>query len=431
MKTQLLLSHRPMNGGHLVRALLEMTGTPPDDDGRTPLNLALVLDRSGSMGGARLDAAKRAASQLVKRLHPRDRVTVVAFDDEVTTVAEPGTADDHEALSAAIEAVTAGGMTNLSGGWLRARALLSDASGGHDVNRIILLTDGHANVGLTDPAQLRGLAARAAADEGITTTTIGVGDGYDEELTIAMAEAGLGTSYYMERPDQAPAIFDEELLGLLSMCAQNLEVRLRPTDAVEATAVLHSYPATPLPDDTLVLAVGDLYAREPRQVLVEFALPALPGDAGADAIAVCRVEVRADVLTEEGGVEHQVVNLPITFTPAEGPVLHPDVQKTWLLLRASAARDEAVRRADEGDLDGASRMLRERSVELRQRLADEGLDDAELRAEADDLEATAAKMEDVRVYEAADRKYLRHQADLGSKGRRSAARRSRRDPGDR
>jgi Ca-activated chloride channel family protein len=434
MKTSLFLSHRPMDGGHLVRALLDLQGDPPADESRTALNLALVLDRSGSMAGSKLAAARQAARRLIERLHPDDRVAVVAFDDEVTTVVEPGTAADHEALDDAIATIVPGGMTNLSGGWLRARSLLA-AADGHQISRIILLTDGRANVGVTDPAQLRGLAARAASDAGITTTTIGVGSGYDEELTIAMAEAGLGTSYYMERPDQATGIFEEELLGLLSVCAQNIDVRLRPTDAVETTAVLHSYPATPLPDNTLVLSVGDLYAREPRQVLMEFAIEApVDGAVGrpdSDPVPVCSVDVRADVLTPGGDVEYRELTLPITFTPSGGPVTDPEVRRTWLLLRASAAREEAVRRADAGDLDGATRVLRERSAELRDGCGAGGVDDDEVRAEADDLQATAEKIRERQVCDAADRTYLRTRADQASKGRAAAARASRRRHGDR
>lgn len=418
MKTSLLLSQRPMNGGHLVRALLDLTGELPEDAARAPLNVALVLDRSGSMAGARLEAAKQAASQLVRRLHPDDRIAVVAFDDEVTTVAEPGTAADHVAVSRAIEAISTGGTTNLSGGWLQGRALLADAAADYDVNRLILLSDGHANVGITDHARLRQLAAQAAED-GIVTTTIGVGGGYDEELMIAMADGGLGTGYYMERPDQATAIFDEELLGLLSICAQNISVRLQPTDAVEATAVLHSYPATAGDDNALTLSLGDLYAREPRRVLIEFAIA--PQEAGAEAVEICGVQISADVLTAGGGMERRQIAMPISFSPGAGPVTHPEVQKTWLLLRASAARDEAVRRADDGDVEGASAMLRARGRELRE----QAQGDPEIMAQAEDLETVAERMDSELGYVAEDRKYLRTVAAMEAKGLFSAAEASR------
>ena len=137
--------------GFIVRALLELEGKAPTPDNRIPLNLAVVLDRSGSMAGDKLDAARDAAAMLVQRLHPDDTVSVVAYDDGVTTVAEPATGDAQASLSARIRHIEPGGSTNLSGGWLRGRELVARGKREGGVNRIMLLTDGLANCGITDP----------------------------------------------------------------------------------------------------------------------------------------------------------------------------------------------------------------------------------------------------------------------------------------
>ncbi|MFO8174964.1 MAG: VWA domain-containing protein, partial [Longimicrobiales bacterium] len=217
MKTHVTLDHEPVaDGGWMVHALLKIEGEAPEDRDRVPVNLSLVLDRSGSMAGEKLAAARNAASMLVRRLSPMDTVSVVAFDHEVSVVAPPATGEEQEQLPGAIEAIQAGGMTNLSGGWLRGRDLVAANLRDGGVNRIILLTDGLANVGITGTHQLTGLCQQGTRT-GVSTTTIGFGQGYDEDLLRAMADAGQGGTYYIEEVDQASGVFEEELEGLLSM----------------------------------------------------------------------------------------------------------------------------------------------------------------------------------------------------------------------
>src|SRR4029453_9393548 len=152
--------------GFIVRALLKLEGKAPTPDHRVPLNLSIVLDRSGSMAGDKLAAARDAAAMLVQRLHPDDTVSVVAYDDEVMTVAEPATGASQASLPAQVRAIQAGGSTNLSGGWLRGRELVACAKREGGVNRVMLLTDGLANVGITAPNQLLGLC-RSSCGVGI------------------------------------------------------------------------------------------------------------------------------------------------------------------------------------------------------------------------------------------------------------------------
>ena len=260
--------------GFIVRALLKLEGKAPTPNNRIPLNLSIVLDRSGSMAGDKLEAARDAAAMLIQRLHPDDTVSVVAYDDDVTTVAEPATGRDQHGLPTQIQTIEPGGSTNLSGGWLRGRELVARGKREGGVNRVMLLTDGLANVGITDPTQLLGLC-RTACGAGITTTTIGFGADYDEKLLRGMADAGGASTWYIERPDQAADVFAEELEGLLTLCAQTVSVEIRPSDAVTLTAIRHQYPTTTLGSGGARLEIGDIYAREPKSVLVEFFVPAL------------------------------------------------------------------------------------------------------------------------------------------------------------
>jgi len=429
------------DGDRLVRAMLELRGeAPPDDDARPPLNLSLVLDRSGSMGGDKLKAARDAAARLVRRLSPRDHVSVVAYDDQVTTVAEPGTGAEQEDLAQRIQSIHAGGTTNLSGGWLRGRALVSQARATIEaraqaeaeaqaeadaqeeakekanpgktadatpkphapspkpVNRILLLTDGLANVGITDHDQLTGLAATAAR-EGVTTTTIGFGEGFAEDLLRSMADAGGGSTYYIEAADQAGDVFAEELEGLLGLAAQNVRVAITPAGGhVSHIAVRHDFPATTA-GTTLICELGDLYAREPKRLLVQ-SLVRL--DASADETPVFDLVVDADVVLSDGAMEHRTVTLPVVVSRRAGPQVGAEVRREALLLDAAEARRKAMEAEGLGDFDGAKATLRE----VANRLSFALPGDEEVREQADDLALMADRLDHTGAFAAADVKYM-------------------------
>ena len=278
------------------------------------------------MGGDKLVQAHRAAALLVRRLDPSDTVSVVAFDDTVETIAPPATGSAQQDLPRQIESIQTGGSTNLSGGWLRGRDFVAAGKIEGGVNRVLLLTDGQANHGITDPASLVGMC-RVGRERGITTTTIGFGEDYDEHLLRDMADAGGGSTYYIEMPEQAAGVFTEEIEGLLSLSAQNVAVEIRPGAAVQLVAVHHSYPSTPLPDG-MRLELGDLYAREPRSLLVEFLVPD-PGQALETEIA--QVTVTAHVLSSDGGVERQEVRFPVSHPLSRDGHTEPEVRRELLL----------------------------------------------------------------------------------------------------
>lgn len=446
MKTTLLTETHPTLSGTLVRALLRIEGEPPADARRVPLNLALVLDRSGSMGYGKLEAVKEAARGLIRRLHPEDVVSVVAFDDQVVTVAHPGTARDQTALVNALMAIQSGSTTNLSGGWLQGRALLQEHFDPEGVNRVILLTDGLANQGITDGATLARLTAQART-EGVTTTTVGVGDGFNEDLLMAMADSGGGSSYYIERLDQAGGIFEEEVAGLLSIAAQNLTVTVRPREAASVSAVYNQYPSHETPDHALVLSVGDLYAREPREVLADFLVEGVTvassssgaggaasvdegsAEAGGDGMAgpagapVADLVLEADTWTDAGSMERQRITLPITFDPRAGAVSHAEVERVFVLLKAARARREAVERGDRGDVRGAARSLRDAANLLMATAPN----DLTVREEIQDLGRVAQSLEEQDIMDAADRKYMASKAAHYSRSRRSAGGRTTRE----
>lgn len=411
------LDHEPVgDGGWLVRALLKIEGELRAETDRSPLNLSLVLDRSGSMSGEKLEAVKQAAALLVQRLAPTDTLSVVTYDDEVTVVAPPAGGAEQAHLVSQIRAIRVGGCTNLSGGWLQGRKFVADNAREGSVNRILLLTDGLANRGITAPDKLIGLCREAAA-RGVTTTTIGFGAGYDENLLSAMADGGSGGAYYIEQPDQAPGVFDEELQGLLSIAAQNVKVEITTSDAIESCRVLHSYPSSQA-DGVLTLDVGDLYAREPRPVLAEFLVnPPEEGAAPAEAaeIPVGTFVVLADVLTADGGVEEREVALPIRLCPEQGGKVDREVRRELTLLEAAKEREKALEARTAEDF----RAVRERLSAMSSRVAEFDPDDAVLREEAADLDRMASTLQ-ADVVSEDDAKYMKYRSRHARRGRMKA-----------
>jgi Ca-activated chloride channel family protein len=228
-----------------------------------------------------IQAVRTALHQLVDRLKPQDRFGVVVFNDEALVQVPTRPMADHDAatVDALIEAITPQGTTDLSAGYLlglseaRRHATETGAS-------VLLLSDGHANRGVTDPAQLGSVAAKARA-ESITTTTIGIGQGYDEVLLAEVATQGSGSHRFAFTDDDAIAVVSEEAGDLLSKSILNAVARIRPTDPamVDRIGTLHDVPRWIEADADgikhLVVPLGDLYAGEERQLLLHFPVPAL------------------------------------------------------------------------------------------------------------------------------------------------------------
>ena len=204
-----------------LHVLVELTAPAvPTVSTREPLRIALVIDRSGSMHGAKLDAAKRSVAYLARQLTAADQLAVIAYDDAVTLPYALGPVD-VAAIDLALAGIESGGSTNLSGGWLKGVEELRRVAGG--IRRVVVLSDGHANVGITDTATLARMAGEVMG-RGISTTTIGFGDGFDEHLMTVIADRGGGSGHFAQSPDDAPGIFAAEFDDLAALVAQSLSV---------------------------------------------------------------------------------------------------------------------------------------------------------------------------------------------------------------
>ncbi len=348
--------------------------------GRVTHTLEVVLDRSGSMAGEALDAAKAAIGALVTRLDPEDRFGLVTFDDEVQVVVPCGPLDDKDAVRAAVAAVHPGGMTNLSGGYLRGIQEARRAASGAPAT-LVLVSDGHANVGVSDADRLA-TVARGAHEHGIATSTIGLGAAYDEALLAAVARGGTGNHAYAEDGDSGAAALAAEVDGLLDQVAQAVTLTVRPTGHVAGVELHNDLPAAVV-EQTLVVEVGDLLAGEERKLLVSFDVPAMPA---LGLATVASIEVRwVDVET----LATQTVSLPVTVNvvpgdEAAGRVPHPVVRTELVYQQVQRAKRRAAQALRSGDLSAALEDLRDAEDRLGSALGSAPLESVgELAEEAD------------------------------------------------
>src|SRR3954453_23422371 len=286
-----------------LSVLVELTAPElPNDVTRPPSTLVVVLDRSGSMAGDRIEGAKTALLSQVDRLDPRDRFGLVAFDDTVDIVGPAGPLTDKLAVQQAIAGVHDRGSTDLSSGYFRglqeARRVAGDTGA-----TLLLISDGHANAGVCDPGQL-GDVARKAHTDGITTTTLGFGLGYDERLMSALAAGGAGNELFAETADDAVQHIAGEVTGLLSMAAQAGSLLLRMSSHVRAVQVLNELPSVAVSDGILV-ELGSFYSGEIRKLVVAFDVPAIP------ALGLAEIALLEFTYVALPALEQHTVSVPL------------------------------------------------------------------------------------------------------------------------
>ena len=198
---------------------------------RRRLNLAIVIDRSGSMRGQPLDEAKRCAKIIVGQLTAEDFVSVVAYGSSVEVVCPAQPVTDVSSICASIDRIRTGGMTALHKGWVAGAEQASINAKAADISRVLLLSDGNANEGLTDNEQIAKQCAQMAGT-GVSTSTYGLGEDFNEVLMFAMANAGTGNAYYGQTAQDLMTPFQEEFDLLQALYARNAQLEFSTPSGV-------------------------------------------------------------------------------------------------------------------------------------------------------------------------------------------------------
>lgn len=317
----------------------------------TPATLQVVLDVSGSMHGSRLDTAVAALLALVDRLHPDDRFGVVTFDTETTVVVPAGPLTDKDAARRALREVCSGGGTDLSAGYLRGLQEAARVAGPSGA-RVLLLSDGHANAGVTDPERL-GEVATAHYAHGITTSVLGLGLGYDEELLDALARGGRGMFGFAEEADTATALITGEVDGLLEQVAQATSLRVHAPVPVR---LLNDLPVTALPGGLLV-ELGAFHSGETRSLVLRVDVPAHAALGPADLATVELTSVALPELVQS--VEAAVVPVVVvSAAEAAARVADPVVVREALFQEVQTEKRRTSRLLSRGHTDEAAASLR-------------------------------------------------------------------------
>jgi Ca-activated chloride channel family protein len=372
-----------------IHALLELTAPTTDTAAqRPPATLQLVIDRSGSMAGDRLLAALHAVDSLVGQLSPEDRLGVVTFDDQVAVPVPAAPVADGHHIRQALGTIFPGGTTNLSSGFLRGIQEAKRAADG-DGSTLVLLSDGLANQGVTDHDQLERFA-NGAQSARISTSTIGIGYGYDEDLLAAIARGGSGNTHFAEHGDDAGAALASEVDGLLQQAVQAANLTVKPSDEVSAVRLFNDLPATGI-DGGFMVELGDFQAGETRRVLLEIDVPAITQLGLAQ---VCELELR---WVDIESMKSQLASIPVSVNvvpgdEAAGRTRDAEVSTELAFQRAQRSKREATDALRDGNADGATVILDKASVSLREALDGAPAEAAqELAKEADLLDQLAAR----------------------------------------
>jgi len=322
-----------MNDAYLFVEVEAPKGAEESEGASQALEVALVIDVSGSMAGAPIEAAKEAAARLIDGIRPEDKATLVTFDSEVKTVCElmKMTTRNRKRMVDAIKSLQPGSMTALHGGWRQAtRELLG--SGSAAARRVVLLSDGHANVGVTSPRSL-GAEAAQMASHGIYTTCVGIGDGYSTMQLQALAENGGGRLHDAERPHEIVEVVTAELREVVTTTAENVRLELGFPSRARVTC-LSGYPAN-FVDGAATFQLGSMMSAGKREAVLRLHFSDRFREADVELLGAVRWRrpgENADLVTEE-----QSVNLH--FGPeAPAPRSEEDAERIAKALLAHLVR---------------------------------------------------------------------------------------------
>ncbi|MEM7017207.1 MAG: VWA domain-containing protein [Pseudomonadota bacterium] len=355
----------------------------PNKTSRPPLNVAIVLDKSGSMSGDKIHHAREAAIMAVSMLGPNDIASVVTYDDVVRVVAPATKVTDKHAITQAIRNIPAGGSTALFAGVSKGAQEVRKFFDQTRVNRVILLSDGRANVGPSSPTEL-GQLGGSLGSEGISVTTIGLGLGYNEDLMTQLAGYSDGNHAFAENAYALGDIFQSEFGSALSVVAQDVEIDIHCAEGIRPLRVLGR--EAEILGQRVRVNMNQLAGLQEKFIMLE--VETTPGQAGQKR-DVASVDVSyLNMLNKKR--EQQQQRIDVAFSESKEEVkkaVDNRVMSSATAQIANIMSKEAVQLRDEGKTEQAGEKLKEAGRLLRQNAEEYAA--PELEVMADQTEADA------------------------------------------
>lgn len=342
--------------GKAVTRILEVTITAPQvktAKSKPKLNLGLVIDRSGSMSGEKLHFAKQAASHLIDLLSEEDKASVVIYDDKVEVVYAPQEMNhgNKTAAKTGIQEIFSRGSTALFDGWLKGceQAALNTADG--VISRTFLLSDGLANVGLTNQDEIA-THARELFQRDVSTSCFGIGSDYNEHLLEAMSNSGGGNFHYLEALSAIPLAFEREFEELISVALRDAKITLKLPEGADCQ-VSAGWPTSKNANE-ISTSVGTLYSGREQRIYFQIQFPAISEEKTIEMPLI----FQAVPLEGEAIKIEQIIQLNVTPAEAEEKTASDaELMKRFALVDMADRATEALRMARAGDRAGANYVL--------------------------------------------------------------------------
>jgi Ca-activated chloride channel family protein len=320
---------------------------------RTPVNVTIVLDKSGSMSGQKIVQARNAAIRAIERLAADDIVSVIAYDSTVKVIVPATKLTDKQSVIGQIRQINSGGSTALFAGVSKGAAELRKFFDHNRVNRIILLSDGLANVGPKSPSELGELGA-SLNKEGIAVSTLGLGLDYNEDLMVKLAQRSGGNHHFIENAADLVRIFNYEFDDVLSVVAQEVNIMIDLEPGIRPVRVLNT--DAEINGQQVITNLSQLYASQEKHVLLEVEVPAT---AAGKTIKVAKVRVSyANMATNKTDELTGTVN--VSFSASADDVaagVKKKVLEASVLLIANERNKLATAYRDQGRVEEAKRLL--------------------------------------------------------------------------
>lgn len=403
-------------GASDVFATIDLTGVQVEGATRSPVNLALVIDRSGSMAGEKLHQAKQAARRLVELLGDADRLAIIHFGSDVRTFAGGwATAPNKQRMLSYINGIYDEGGTNIGDGMDAGKVQLLAARDQFKVNRIVLLSDGQPTEGVTGLADLE-QQAREIREQGVTLSAIGLGTDFNEDLMQGLAENGSGAYAYLRDGTQLATIFQRDLQQASTTIARDVRLELQLPDGVQLQDVL-GYRSQQA-GQTVTVPLSDFSAGQVERVVVRLRVDA---PAAGRTVDVSGLKLAYDDLLGKGPASTSVQLSAMVTERREEIAAHQDKQATVYAARAQSAANTSAA-ADllrKGDRGGAKKLFQANEMLFKDAAAVAGApavarDMAEQKAVSGEFESASSKEEVEHQVKAAKKKARMDYGKMGS-----------------